>query len=66
MKNVVSAEFLLIARPNLLWQVGEHFVRGHNGTIVLWCHLQFIQLQMTENPVLLKGRGGTLLARIPG
>lgn len=33
--NGLSAEPLLLARPNLLWRIWEHFVWGHNNTVTL-------------------------------
>ena len=36
----------------LFWRTWEHLVWGHHSPITLLYHLEFIQLQVTENPIL--------------
>lgn len=43
-KNVLSAEFVLTARPNLFWWIWEHVVWGHNSTVILLYHVELIPL----------------------
>lgn len=38
----------------LFWRTWEHLVWGHHSPITLLYHLEFIQLQVTENPILIE------------
>lgn len=56
MKNVLGASCAYVnhkARLNLFWRIWEHFVWGHNSTVILLYCLSFIQLQVTENQILI-------------